>query len=561
MAAAKHARRRPAPRRGTSHVRTLGAESEPRPETGKTEPANESEPTHAGPAPLQRLHVARDSGAGPRPKEHRETLTTEVAAADKRIAKLEGELASARQRLVVRENENRSLQTSLDLMIDEKSRLSHRLMESDAARSALSAAAKTRLAELEVELGLAREGPSLQAIEDHLLQTSLSSMAKENERLSCRLAQGDLAAEKAASHLKKLKAALTATEAERNRLAAAVKKGEERRQTETHVLNARLEATSSHAVATEKQLAEMRQRMLTCTEQMRTVLITVEAERNQLAAAVDDANQRLHGETRALNARLEAMSARAVAAEKLLAEVQQRSLARTEQLATALVTAEAQRNQLAAAVDEANQRREGETHALKARLEATSARAVAADKLLAEVRQSLLPRTEQLEMVLVTVEAERNKLAVAFHEAREKYRTETHTLNARVEAISLRAMAAEKLLVEVRRSLLTCTEERRSAERDVADAAVASHGADEKLDLLLKGFKTRDMALTHAEERIKSLAERIAQLETEAGRAGSQKSIEELNSRGDNCAGHNSKYLQRAQAVPTGTLLADTITF
>jgi hypothetical protein len=54
-------------------------------------------------------------------------------AVNKRVAELEDELDSARESLTLRENENRSLQTSLNLIVSENSRLSRRLAESEVA--------------------------------------------------------------------------------------------------------------------------------------------------------------------------------------------------------------------------------------------------------------------------------------------------------------------------------------------------------------------------------------------------------------------------------------------
>ena len=53
-----------------------------------------------------------------------------AATADKRVTELEDELGLARERLALEENENHSLQISLDLTISENSRLSSQLAES-----------------------------------------------------------------------------------------------------------------------------------------------------------------------------------------------------------------------------------------------------------------------------------------------------------------------------------------------------------------------------------------------------------------------------------------------
>lgn len=67
------------------------------------------------------------------PNERTETKAAQAAAADKRIAQLDEQLGLARERLVILENLNHSLRTSFDLIVKENSRLAYRLVESDAA--------------------------------------------------------------------------------------------------------------------------------------------------------------------------------------------------------------------------------------------------------------------------------------------------------------------------------------------------------------------------------------------------------------------------------------------
>lgn len=66
------------------------------------------------------------------PNERREPLAVQAEATDRRIGELEAELDSAREKLAILENQNLSLQTSLDLIARENLRLSHRLTESNA---------------------------------------------------------------------------------------------------------------------------------------------------------------------------------------------------------------------------------------------------------------------------------------------------------------------------------------------------------------------------------------------------------------------------------------------
>lgn len=175
-------------------------------ETTKVELTNELEPARAKLAELEQ-QLAREVAAARILKDHSDALAAHGAAADKRVAELEGELGAVREQLVLRENENRSLQTSLDQIVG------------------------------------------------------------ENSRMTRRLAESDVAADKARHQQEQMKTALAAVEAERAKFAAAIEETNERRQTETNTLNTRLEAMSSRAVAAEKLLAEVRQSLLARTEE------------------------------------------------------------------------------------------------------------------------------------------------------------------------------------------------------------------------------------------------------------------------------------------------------
>jgi len=176
------------------------------------------------------------------------------------------------------------------------------------------------------------------------------------------------------------------------------------------------------------------------------------------------------------------------------------------------------------------------------------------DKALAGVRT----RLEQVETALTTSENERNKLTAAVDEANERRQAEANTLNLRLEAMQSRATAAEKLLAEVRQSLIARTEENRLSERKVVEATIAKNATEKKLEQLLsslqgqerqlrdldgsranlverstaltKTVKSRETALARAEERIQALSDQVKKLETdaEANRSRNEKRIEEL---------------------------------
>jgi chromosome segregation ATPase len=169
-------------------------------------------------------------------------------------------------------------------------------------------------------------------------------------------------------------------------------------------------------------------------------------------------------------------------------------------------------------------------------------------------------RIEQLETALAAAEQDRTKLTSHVDEAHERRQAESNTLTMRLEAMQSRAVAAEKLLAEVRQSLIARTEENRVSERKVVEATIARNSTEKKLEqmlvslqtqerqlrdlessrstlverssTLLKTVKTRETALTRAEEKIQTLTDRVTQLETEAeqNRAKTEKRTEELNS-------------------------------
>ena len=178
------------------------------------------------------------------------------------------------------------------------------------------------------------------------------------------------------------------------------------------------------------------------------------------------------------------------------------------------------------------------------------------DNALSSVRA----RLEQTGAALATLEGERNKLTDTLDESNERRQTETNMLNMRLEAIQSRAIAAEKLLAEVRQNLVARTEENRLSERKVVETTIARQSVEKKLEQLLnslqgqerqirdldgsratlversstliKTVKSREISLARAEEKIQTLTDQLKRLETdsEANRVKTEKRIEELNS-------------------------------
>src|SRR4029450_1053201 len=133
---------------------------------------------------------------------------------------------------------------------------------------------------------------------------------------------------------------------------------------------------------------------------------------------------------------------------------------------------------------------------------------------------------------------ERVPLATARDDATERHQSESYALNLRLEALRSRAATAEQLLAEGRQTLVARTEDIRGLERKGMEASVARTKTEKTVERLtaareaLDGktreleqgraslmdrssnlaemLKARETSLAHAEEKIKSLADRMA---------------------------------------------------
>jgi hypothetical protein len=205
MTAAEQARQRPLLKLVARESPSLGAEFQYTLETKEIEPSNESEQVRPALAKFKG-EVAQESAAEEMLIERLEILVAETPVVDKGVVELAEEVSSARETLLFRENENRSLQASLALLVSENSRLSHQLAESHSA------------------------------------------------------------IDRARSQLVQKTTALTMAEAESNKLAAAVDKANETPSTKANIPKTDLEETSSSAIAE----AELWLSLLARTEMNRT---------------------------------------------------------------------------------------------------------------------------------------------------------------------------------------------------------------------------------------------------------------------------------------------------
>ena len=143
--------------------------------------------------------LAQETAAATKLGEQLQTVAAQSETTDRRVAALEAELAEQHDEIALRDNENQSLQTSLDLSVAETARLTYCLEQSDAA---------------------------------------LDRTRAERERLQ---------------------AALDAAQAERAKYAGEVFTVNGTRQAEVSSLNERLEAMTSRATTAERLLADVRE--------------------------------------------------------------------------------------------------------------------------------------------------------------------------------------------------------------------------------------------------------------------------------------------------------------
>jgi crescentin len=205
---------------------------------------------------------------------------------------------------------------------------------------------------------------------------------------------------------------------------------------------------------------------------------------------------------------------------------------------------------------------ENEKSSLQTALDQTLSEAARTSRRLAENENTLSDtqaRLQQAESSLAAVEAERKRLSAACQESNDRRQTEVYALTLKQDAIRSRSATAEKLLSEVRQSLVARSEEIRVAETKLMEATVARNAAQKKTEqlsvvtetqdrqikrlehaqltltekpkILSENLRAREGSLAHAQEKIKSLSDRIerSKLDAAANHAKAEKRIEELN--------------------------------
>jgi chromosome segregation ATPase len=127
---------------------------------------------------------------------------------------------------------------------------------------------------------------------------------------------------------------------------------------------------------------------------------------------------------------------------------------------------------------------------------------------------------ERLKGELAAAHANRAELSATLDQTRAKHQAESNELKTRLSATIARAAAAENLIKEVQRGLLNKLD---SFQNSVAGKDYKIQELEQSLskltaatNALLQSFKSRDAALASADDKLTFLAERVAQLETDA---------------------------------------------
>lgn len=238
---------------------------------------------------------------------------------------------------------------------------------------------------------------------------------------------------------------------------------------EKRLLTQRAHTSDKQIVALEAEVAHARER-----------LTLVQSDKDTLQAALD---RKLSEASR--------LSRRLAESESALAN----SRSRLRQIETNLATAESERNRLATACDEANERRQTEVYALELKLDALRSHADAAERLAAGVRQNLVTRTEELK----SAEAKLSDATVARNEVEKKL---AH-LSAIGEGWEQHAQTLEQTVVEL----------------------------TERCKVLSETLAANESSLVHAKDKIKALTTQVEQIQSEAdaNRAKTEDDIVQLN--------------------------------
>jgi len=156
----------------------------------------------------------------------------------------------------------RATVAGLERQLERKTKLAKKMQDCLDAWHERATLAEAKIADLQSELDDARAAVSFQQNENCSLQASLDLLLNENSRQSQCLVENEAVANLAQRELTSQKTRLAAVETERNQLLAAARATSELHQAELDNWKGRLAATASGAIAAEQLLERLRHSMV-----------------------------------------------------------------------------------------------------------------------------------------------------------------------------------------------------------------------------------------------------------------------------------------------------------
>jgi chromosome segregation ATPase len=406
-----------------------------------------------------------------------------------------------------------------------------------------SAAKDTRIAELETQHLAAQEDLTHRENENRSLQTSLDLSVVEGARLSGQLWDSGVEAEAQRLRFDTLKAALLASEGERGRLTAAMQEASDLHRIELETLTSRLEGMTVQAVVAESKLADVRKSLALRTEESDVAgrkAAQALRERDAAAATLRELSDRLQAKEKQVRelessrsklivqaaSLLEAFEARAAA----LAETEAKANTLARQFKEADAHAALLRSQVEGLTAKLETREAALAEAAKA-LQSLTKRAAEAESQSRRAQseaEGLVVRMRNHEGALAEAADSIQLLAERATEADVKARTahgETQSLNAKLQDLGVTIQNQQSALTEAataNEALTACA----------AEAATKSRAAESKLEAV-------SLELQH-EQAHRAIAEvAVAKVQTESARLRRQlerlatrnRELEEIESR------------------------------
>jgi chromosome segregation ATPase len=240
----------------------------------------------------ERAESARVRGALAAISSSHETLRGDFQRLERRSSDLESENARRRQELETALSQARELEANRSKLSREIAgnraampNIEKQLSEETGQVRALTEERKNltdrletsdkRVGALEAEVARVLESHSLLGSARDALQISLERSLAESSRTVRQLVETETALSDARGKLEQTVGTLATADAERNKLATACEEANERRQTEVYGLNLKLDALRSHSDAAEKLLATARQSLVARSEEIRMAEVKV----------------------------------------------------------------------------------------------------------------------------------------------------------------------------------------------------------------------------------------------------------------------------------------------